>query len=101
LETTGKRKSENAKNNPVETLWLRERKSRSAKKRKLEAGKMKNPGKGQGTKTELEERTLGFSLATIRLVVEFPRSLVGDVVGRQLLKSATAIGANYRKAKHR
>jgi hypothetical protein len=66
---------------------------------------MNRPGDRQGTKTELEERTLGFSLAAIRFGAEFPRSLIGDVVGRQLLKSATAVGANYReinrKAKHR
>jgi four helix bundle protein len=59
---------------------------------------MKEPGKREDTKTELEERTLGFSLAAIRFVVEFPCSLVGDVGGRQLLKSATAVGANYREA---
>jgi four helix bundle protein len=59
---------------------------------------MKEVGKRRNTKTELEERTLAFSLAVIRFIVEFPRSSVGDVVGRQLLKSATAIGANYREA---
>ena len=49
-------------------------------------------------KTEFEERTLSFSLATIRFAAGLPRSMVGDVVGRQLLKAATAIGANYREA---
>jgi four helix bundle protein len=51
-------------------------------------------------KTEFEDRPLGFSLAVIRLVAEFPRSPVGDVVGRQLLKSSTAVGTNYREANH-
>jgi four helix bundle protein len=59
---------------------------------------MNEPGKRQGTKTELEERTLNFSLAAIGFVVEFSRSLVGDVIGRQVLRSATAVGANYREA---
>jgi four helix bundle protein len=96
--TQRKRRSEKAENNHVGTLWRRERKSRSAKKRKLEARKMKEHRKRQNTKTELEERTLDFSLAVIGFVVESPRSLVGDVVGRQLIKSATAVGANDREA---
>ncbi len=54
--------------------------------------------KSRAVKTELEARTLGFSLAVIRFVAGFPRSSVGDVIGRQFLKSATAIGANYREA---
>ena len=49
-------------------------------------------------KTEFEERTLSFSLAAKRFTAGFPRSMVGDVVGRQLLRAATAIGANYREA---
>jgi four helix bundle protein len=49
-------------------------------------------------KTDLEERTLCFSLAAIRFTTQFPRSMIGDVVGRQFLKAATAIGANYREA---
>ncbi len=34
----------------------------------------------------------------MRLVEKLPRSHVGDVLGRQLLKSATSVGANYRAA---
>ncbi len=59
---------------------------------------MKRTEKRQGMKTELEERTLSFSLAAIRFAVGFPHSMVGDIVGRQFLKAATAIGANYREA---
>jgi four helix bundle protein len=59
---------------------------------------MKRARERQGTRTELEERTLNFSLAAIRFAAEISRTSIGDVVGRQLLKSATAIGANYREA---
>lgn len=35
----------------------------------------------------------------IKLVGSFPRRIASDVIGRQLLKSATSIGANYRSAR--
>lgn len=41
---------------------------------------------------------MAFSVAVIRTVSSLPRDLVSGVVGRQLLKSATSIGANYREA---
>ena len=46
----------------------------------------------------LEERTLAFAVAVVRLVGGLPRTDVASVVGRQLLKSGTSIGANYREA---
>jgi four helix bundle protein len=49
-------------------------------------------------KNELEGRTLRFALSAIRTVEAMPRNLTSSVIGRQLLKSATAIGANYREA---
>jgi len=33
------------------------------------------------------------------MVESFPRKMTSDVIGRQLLKSATSIGANYRSAR--
>jgi len=47
---------------------------------------------------ELKRRTKKFALDIIRLVEEFPRSKTGDIIGRQLIKSATSVGANYRAA---
>ncbi len=47
---------------------------------------------------ELEERTKGFALQIIRFVSDLPRSKVTDVLGYQLLKSGTSIGANHREA---
>jgi four helix bundle protein len=49
-------------------------------------------------KTELEERSKKFALEIIDLVEKLPRSRAGQVVGNQLLKSATSVGANYREA---
>ena len=47
---------------------------------------------------ELRARTKRFALRVIRLVSSLPSNKMGDVLGRQLLKSATSIGANYREA---
>src|SRR6266404_1795895 len=47
---------------------------------------------------DLEQRTKRFSLAAIRFTSLLPRNRAADVVGRQLLRSATSIRANYREA---
>ena len=44
------------------------------------------------------ERTKAFALRIVRLAAALPRDRAGDVLGRQLLKSGTSVGANYRKA---
>jgi four helix bundle protein len=49
-------------------------------------------------KNELEDRTLRFACAMIDFVLTLPRNAIGDVIGRQVLKSGTSIGANYREA---
>jgi four helix bundle protein len=49
-------------------------------------------------KTELEERTLNFALRIIAFVETLPNSTTGLIVGRQLVKAGTSIGANYREA---
>ena len=50
------------------------------------------------TPKELQGRTKAFALRVIRLVDSVPRSTAGQVIGRQLLRSATSVGANYRAA---
>ena len=45
---------------------------------------------------ELKQRTKTFGLKVIKLVEQLPRTQTGDVIGRQLLRSATSVGANYR-----
>src|SRR3984957_12599057 len=49
-------------------------------------------------KKELEVRTKRFALSVIRLLGKLARGKVSDVIGYQLLKSCTSIGANYREA---
>ena len=49
-------------------------------------------------KNELESRTLEFAVDVVRFAGSMPRSIAGEVIGRQLLKSGTSIGANYREA---
>jgi len=47
---------------------------------------------------EFRERTKTFALRIIRLTNALPRSRATDVIGRQLLRSGTSVGANYRAA---
>lgn len=49
-------------------------------------------------KDDLKERFKKFSLRVIRLCQSLPRNKVSDVIGRQLLRSGTSTGANYRSA---
>jgi four helix bundle protein len=45
----------------------------------------------------LAERTKKFALRIIRLYVALPRSEVALVIGKQLLRSGTSVGAHYRE----
>ena len=47
---------------------------------------------------DLEQRTKRFSLSVIKFSASLPRIREADVLARQLLRSATSIGANYREA---
>ena len=46
----------------------------------------------------LKDRTQNFALRIMAFVETLPRSRTADVIGRQLLRSATSVGANYRAA---
>ena len=48
--------------------------------------------------SDLKKRTKQFALRVIRLVNSLPRGQVSDVIGRQLLRAGTSVGANYRSA---
>lgn len=50
------------------------------------------------TPDELKERTKAFALRVIRLVDTLPRKRAAEVIGRQILRSASSVGANYRAA---
>jgi four helix bundle protein len=47
---------------------------------------------------ELKQRTKKFALDIIRLVESLPKSKTAEIIGRQLLRSGTSVGANYRSA---
>lgn len=47
---------------------------------------------------DLKIRTRDFGLRVIRLVDALPRRKSTTVIGNQLLRSATSVGANYRSA---
>lgn len=53
-----------------------------------------NPGERQ----DLRKRTKDFALRTIRLYVALPNSVEAQVIGKQLLRSGTSVGAHYREA---
>ena len=47
---------------------------------------------------EMMQRTRRFALDIIRLSSTLPRSMVSQVLGRQVLGSGTSVGAHYREA---
>lgn len=47
---------------------------------------------------DLIDRTKAFSLAAIHFYSRMPRQTVAQILGRQLLRSATSVGAQYREA---
>jgi four helix bundle protein len=47
---------------------------------------------------DLGERLLEYGARVIQLVEALPPTLVGRRIGDQLLRSATAVGANYEEA---
>ncbi|MDD5467792.1 MAG: four helix bundle protein [Anaerolineales bacterium] len=49
-------------------------------------------------KYELEKRTKDFAIMIVRFVSGIMKDPVHGVIARQLLKSGTSIGANYREA---
>jgi 3-hydroxyisobutyrate dehydrogenase len=50
------------------------------------------------SKAELLTRTKAFSLRILKLVDDLPRTMSSRAIGNQLVRSGTAIGANYRAA---
>jgi four helix bundle protein len=48
---------------------------------------------------QMKERTKAFGLRIIRLVDALPASRIANVIGNQILRSGTSVGANYRAAR--
>ena len=49
-------------------------------------------------RNDLRERTKNFGLRTIRMFVMLPKTAEARILGKQVLRSGTSIGANYREA---
>ena len=52
----------------------------------------------QNDKKDLRERTKQFALSVIRTFSIIPKTKEAQVLGKQLLRSGTSVGANYREA---
>ena len=48
--------------------------------------------------SDLRERTKAFALRVIKMYSALPKAEVARVLGRQVLRSGTSVGANYREA---
>ena len=59
---------------------------------------MRKPDTGKMQKEEFLKRTMNFGLRAIRLVNSLPKQEVAQVLGKQLLRAGTSVGANYRAA---
>ena len=53
---------------------------------------------GQKTPQDLKQRTKQFALRAIRLYSALPKTTEAQVIGKQLLRSGTSVGAHYREA---
>lgn len=49
-------------------------------------------------KKDLKERTKRFALEVIKIAEKLPKGRTADILGRQLVKAGTSVGANYRAA---
>lgn len=47
---------------------------------------------------DLRERTKAFAIQVIRMFSSLPKSTEAQVMGKQVLRSGTSVGANYREA---
>jgi four helix bundle protein len=52
----------------------------------------------QNEENDLRDRTKAFALQVIRIFAAIPKTTEAQVLGKQLLRSGTSIGANYREA---
>lgn len=50
------------------------------------------------TEAEMKQRTRKFALDTIMFIQSLPKDMTSAHIGRQLLRSATSVAANYRAA---
>jgi four helix bundle protein len=53
---------------------------------------------GGGMREDLRERTKRLALRIIRVYGALPQETVAQVIGKQVLRSGTSVGANFREA---
>lgn len=53
---------------------------------------------GRDAPEDLRQRTKRYALAIVRLYAVLPAGLAAQVMGRQMLRSGTSVGAQYREA---
>ncbi len=51
-----------------------------------------------GEGNDLRERTKGFAIQVVRMYSALPKATETQVLGKQVLRSGTSVGANYREA---
>ena len=54
--------------------------------------------KKESEKRDLRVRTKEFALRVIRLYSSLPKTTLAQVIGKQVLRSGTSVGAHYREA---
>ena len=52
---------------------------------------------GRGRPVDLKVRTREFAIRIIRLYSALPKTTVAQVIGKQMLRSGTSVGAHYRE----
>ncbi len=55
-------------------------------------------GIGEQPPGDLKLRTKSFALRVVRMFCALPRTTAAEVLGKQLLRSGTSVGAHYREA---
>ena len=55
--------------------------------------------KQEQSRQDLGKRTKDFALRVIRLYAALPKTPEAQVIGKQLLRSGTSVGAHYREAR--
>jgi len=69
----------------------------------VESGKAKVESRGEGVpgvQGDLKERLKAFALRVIKLYGALPKTTEAQVIGKQLLRSGTSVGAHYYEAQH-
>ena len=52
----------------------------------------------RGRQVDIPQRTFAFAARVIRLIRSLPKDVAGQVIARQVAKSATSVGANVEEA---